>query len=156
MDRFLEKVDKSGSCWVWTGYRVQFGYGIITTAKRRERAHRVSYRLHVGPIPDGLLVLHKCDNPPCVNPDHLFLGTDLDNKEDCKRKGRLGIRYGQSLKTHCKNGHALSDEHRRSTGHRYCRICGEARSLARQGRHGTFEEIARKLLSGVKIHKFRQ
>lgn len=92
VERFWPKVEKpSGDgCWVWTGCRVKKGYGIVRLdrSERMASVHRVSWALHNGPIPDGLLVLHRCDNPPCVNPDHLFLGTHTDNMKDMVRKGR--------------------------------------------------------------------
>lgn len=84
---FIDKGDGTG-CWVWTGRRHPFGYGLISRNGKPYNAHRLSYEMHVGPITDGLWVLHRCDNPPCVNPDHLFLGTQSDNMQDCKIKGR--------------------------------------------------------------------
>lgn len=77
-----------GQCWVWTGY-LRNGYGLIVHERnRKENAHRVSWTLHVGEIPDSFCVLHKCDVRNCVNPDHLFLGTKLDNMEDKVAKNR--------------------------------------------------------------------
>lgn len=92
-ERFWEKVDRRriSECWPWTAKAShKYGYGMIATDAQRGPiyAHRLSYELHYGPIPDGLHVLHSCDNPPCVNPTHLFLGTHVDNMEDCARKGR--------------------------------------------------------------------
>jgi len=78
-----------GGCWLWQGYRSPKGYGQIFSDGRLEGVHRAAYKLYVSPIGEGLFVLHKCDNPPCFNPEHLFLGTPLDNMLDAKRKGRL-------------------------------------------------------------------
>lgn len=75
-------------CWEWTGARQTFGYGLLRVDGRLQRAHRYSYERYNGPIPAGLFVLHRCDNPPCVNPNHLFLGTVQDNSDDMCRKGR--------------------------------------------------------------------
>lgn len=79
-------VPESG-CWISTHCWNEDGYG--RTGKKPRLAHRLSYEIHYGPIPAGLLVCHRCDTPSCVNPDHLFLGTDKENTQDCKRKGRL-------------------------------------------------------------------
>ena len=75
-------------CWLWEGYCNKQGYGRISINSRLVSAHRLSWELHRGPIPNGLLVLHHCDVPACVNPDHLFLGTYQDNHDDSKKKGR--------------------------------------------------------------------
>lgn len=90
--RFWPKVDKNGpgGCWVWTGSTNERGYGrFLALHEERVYAHRFSYEIHHGEIPTGMLVCHRCDNPPCVNPAHLFLGTDRENKDDCKAKKRF-------------------------------------------------------------------
>ena len=87
---FWRKVNKNGpnGCWVWTAATKQAGYGMIGFKTKLCLAHRLSWELHNGPIPNGLCVLHKCDNPPCVNPNHLFLGSRKDNNLDKIKKGR--------------------------------------------------------------------
>jgi excisionase family DNA binding protein len=88
--RFWRYVEKSDGCWQWTGAANPKGYGNIGRGKGlgTAKAHRVSWELHFGPIPPGLYVCHACDNPPCVRPDHLFLGTAQDNNNDKIAKGR--------------------------------------------------------------------
>ena len=88
MDRFWKKVDKAFGCWLWTGSVHKSGYGQFRYMGKTQPAHRVSYELFVGPIPEGLDVLHSCDERRCVNPAHLRPGTDLDNSRDKVERGR--------------------------------------------------------------------
>lgn len=92
--RFWLKVNKTGPCWLWTASQHSEGYGHIRGDKTMRKAHRVSWELHFGAIPDGLFVCHHCDERRCVRPDHLFLGTALSNHRDMSRKGRAsgGVR----------------------------------------------------------------
>ena len=93
-ERLLEKCTKMPSgCWEWQAERKKdrFAYGMFWLNNKRVRAHRVSYEVHKGPIPEGISVLHKCDNPPCINPDHLFLGTNGENCQDAGNKNRFPL-----------------------------------------------------------------
>jgi hypothetical protein len=88
LERFSRKIDKSTGCWLWTGAINPKGYAKMRFEGRAVDAHRVSWNLHRGSIPDGLFVLHRCDVRHCVNPEHLFLGTHQDNMDDMQAKGR--------------------------------------------------------------------
>ena len=90
-ERFWEKVQKTDGCWLWTGATIAAGYGELAVGQPRKplRAHRLSWEMHHGPIPEGLLVLHHCDVRNCVRPEHLFLGTHQDNMADAYAKGRM-------------------------------------------------------------------
>lgn len=88
-DAFYSKVNKTESCWLWTGGIFKgYGYGQFAVKRHPQKAHRVSWVLNCGAIPEDKKVLHTCDNPLCVNPKHLFLGTQLDNARDMVNKGR--------------------------------------------------------------------
>lgn len=82
-------------CWSWSGHSHK-GYGRVCIDYKYKQAHRVSWELHFGPIPEGMLVCHKCDNPPCTNPKHLFIGSHLDNNDDKISKGRSAPQHGEN------------------------------------------------------------
>lgn len=101
--RFWSKVDRSGECWTWTASRrgERLKYGRVRIGERDRAAHRVAWELANGPIPDGMFILHRCDRPTCVRPDHLFLGSIADNNRDARSKGRhaFGARHGHAVLT---------------------------------------------------------
>ncbi|MES2367111.1 MAG: HNH endonuclease [Pseudomonadota bacterium] len=117
--RFFEKVNKDGpipphrpelgKCWVWMAGRLQ-EYGCFKGNGKMQKAHRVSWELHNGKIPDGLFACHKCDYPPCVNPHHLFLGTTQDNTSDRTKKGRSARGDISGLRQHPERA-ARGDNH---------------------------------------------
>ena len=142
---FWAKVDKSGECWLWTAGRFTSGYGQFNQRaggpKLSLAAHRVAWQLASGEIPEGLCVLHKCDNRLCVNPAHLFLGTKRDNTADMIKKGRKNTAVGNqkpnSRLTPC--GVALARQMRR------CGVSG--REIAK--RFGVGPTTIRRILSGL-------
>jgi len=91
-ERFRSRVDVKGpdDCWEWTAGKIPGGYGAVwdNSIGRHQHAHRLAWELANGPIPDGMWVLHRCDNPPCCNPAHLWLGTQYENDKDRTRKQR--------------------------------------------------------------------
>lgn len=121
-ERFWLAVDTSGDCWLWTKATDRDGYGKILVDGKRIGAHRLSYLLHYGEIPNGLHVMHTCDNPPCVRPEHLTLGTMADNIRDSIAKGRFWA--NRPLTEECRKGHPRTEENTyRWRGRRYCRLC---------------------------------
>lgn len=121
IERLDEKIDKSGDCWIWTGWKNDKGYGNIVIDGRRRRTHIVSYELHVGDVPTGLELDHLCRNRACVKPEHLEAVTH-----------QVNIARGMILKRldYCQRGHKLDDANsyywvNKNTGNheRQCRIC---------------------------------
>ena len=130
MERFWAKVDKSGDCWLWTASKTKEGYGYFRFDGAMRKAHRMSWLLTNGEIPEGMLVCHTCDNPSCVNPKHLWLGTNRDNMDDMNAKGR----HGFAQRTHCPRNHEYDKQNTREytnpiTGQfmRACRKCDSVR-----------------------------
>jgi hypothetical protein len=104
VERFWEKVDKTSGCWLWTA-ALWKGYGRIAVGRRMVKAHRFSYELLIGPIPDGMTIDHRCRVRSCVNPAHLEVVTNAENV----MRGH-GACAQHARKTHCANGHAFTDE----------------------------------------------
>lgn len=129
-----ERIEKSitkevSGCWSWNKSRNARGYGQIAIKKVCKLAHRISYEVYVGPIPDGHGVLHRCDNPPCVNPSHLFTGDQKVNLQDMSKKKRWKNQFMD--RTHCVKGHPLVGENLKSSpsipkGRKICRTCNLA------------------------------
>ena len=132
-------------CREYPGYRNHAGYGIIRRRGKTYRLHRYIWSLVNGPIPDGVVIMHRCDNPPCFRLDHLTDGTQLDNIADRDAKGRQ--RSTQSLKTHCPQGHSYSGDNLciEKDGTRKCKTC--RRSNERR-RHAALVAACRSVQDG--------
>lgn len=132
-DAFYAKVrvTSNDECWLWTGNTVRTGYGRIKVLGSYLYAHRISYAIHKGTVPTDKLVCHSCDNPRCVNPNHLWLGTYADNTTDMVNKKR----HHELKKTHCPNGHEYTEDNIywstrncRKNAQRKCAACQKKRS----------------------------
>lgn len=143
LKRFYSKITETPKgCWEWQGFRNSQGYG-AGKHKKETLAHRISFILHHGPLLEGMCVLHRCDNPPCVNPDHLFIGDRNINNKDRAAKGRTVNR--NRGKTHCYKGHPFDENNTsiRPNGSRKCRKCAADR---------TAQVIERRITTGKKIN----
>lgn len=146
-ERFWARVQKTDGCWLWTGSPNADGYGSLSRPGRRAGkvgSHRYSWELHNGEIPPGFGVFHTCDNPPCVNPAHLFVGEQTANMQDCASKGRIYIReQGGESNASSK----LSSEQARSIREEYAR--GSVTQAELAGRHG----VSISVISGIVLGK---
>lgn len=133
-ERFMNKVEKTDSCWLWTAGTNQKDYGhfsvTINGYQKHYRAHRFIYEYINGIIPEGLFVCHSCDTPRCVNPSHLWLGTASDNAVDSVNKKR----HGMTKKTHCPKGHkyTMDNIYTRANRANYTRECRKCRKIKSQ------------------------
>lgn len=125
----VERIPIAG-CWIWTAQLNGAGYGVFGIRQAGQsvpvRAHRLSYEAYLGPVPEGLFVLHRCDTRSCVNPAHLFVGTQRDNIQDMIAKGRSKMTStANAAKTHCKHGHEFTEGsfYLRKNGSRLCKQC---------------------------------
>jgi hypothetical protein len=140
IERFFQKVNKSGNekypdCWIWDGGRTSKDYGSFKyyPDKTAIGAHVASHLFHLGEVPKGMLVCHHCDNPPCVNPKHLFLDTYSGNMKDMFAKDRQGSSNRE--RTHCRRGHEFTPENilsRKSADGTVQRICKECIKISRK------------------------
>jgi len=132
LDRFWAKVNRGPGCWLWTA-STRSRYGQFWFNDWVQAAHRVAWQLACGPIKEGLYVCHHCDNPGCVRPSHLFLGTQADNIQDAASKGWMR----EQKKTHCPQGHPYAGANLivRGNGDRRCRVCADQVEQARRPRH---------------------
>lgn len=124
-------------CWEWTGHRNAWGYGKVRWDGDARLVHRVVFEEVYGPVGD-LFVCHRCDNPACFRPDHLFAGTHDDNMADMVQKGRAG----QKPRPYCERGHEKTPENT-VPGNNNCRICTQARDRARRRGIAVEQELAR-------------
>lgn len=135
IERHIERIPFSG-CWFWVGYTLPNGYGKMSYKGRRAVfVHRMSFEAFVRPIGPGMKICHRCDIPCCVNPAHLFEGTQKENLNDMLTKMRSPIAFAR-LQTHCKRGHLLSGDNMRRNkyGSRQCLTCQKMMGKARDER----------------------
>jgi hypothetical protein len=143
VDRFWENVRRDRGCWAWSGPVCRDGYGKIGLGKRIYASHRIAFFLTKGLIAEGLIVCHTCDNPPCCNPDHLWLGTHADNADDKVNKGRSrkGVAHPRAILTEQDVVKIRADPRGART---LARIYGVARSTISHARTGlSWGHIAR-------------
>lgn len=143
VENFWKKVNKTSDCWLWLASKNKKGYGHFSIGKQNVKAHRFSYLLANEILPNDQLVLHSCDNPSCVNPNHLSLGSDKTNAQDKMAKQRhwvfnAGIvpSEGYTTGTHCLHGHEFTPENTRISERdgRVCKECNRLAVIAYKGR----------------------
>ena len=142
LKRFWAKVNKEAEngCWEWTAAANSKGYGQFSIGGVSKSTHKISYIIHKGEIPDGLMICHTCNNPPCVNPNHLYAGTGKDNAQQAAKEGRLASQQ----KTHCKAGHEFTEENtalykQKKRGNALTRVCKTCKKINDKRRVNTPE-----------------
>lgn len=130
IDRFNSRINKTETCWLWTGTVRGKGYGWFQIDGKRKAAHRFSYETFKEPIEPGKVIMHTCDNPLCVNPEHLVQGTQKENIRDAITKGRWI--QGRGLSNYCKNGHLLEGYNLLYDPKRDARKCRECHNARRR------------------------
>jgi hypothetical protein len=142
LKRFWAKVDKEteNECWEWTAATSSKGYGQFAIGGVSKSTHRISYIMHKGKIPDGLMICHTCNNPPCVNPNHLYAGSNKENMQQASNEKRLAPQQ----KTHCKAGHEFTPENtalykQKKRGNALTRVCKTCKKINDKRRVNTPE-----------------
>lgn len=126
LQRLIKRSKRTrNGCLEWMGWRTAVGYGSTSFRCKPHATHRLMYLAAIGPIPDGMQVLHSCDNPPCMNPRHLSLGSGQENMQQSVERGR----HFEAMKTHCDRGHELAGENLYvcRDKRRHCKTCSRAR-----------------------------
>ena len=143
LKKFWTKVDKKGDneCWEWVAAKNSKGYGQFGISGVSKSTHRISYVIHNGDIPDGLFVCHTCNNPPCVNPKHLYAGSNKENMQQASNEKRLAPQQ----KTHCKSGHEFTPENtafykQKKRGNTLTRVCKTCKKINDKRRVNTPEK----------------
>ncbi len=134
LGKFLNKTFPKDDCMEWTGALYKSGYAQFWHEGKKQRGHRVVYRLKNGPIAEGLVIRHSCDNRKCINPKHLLIGTQKENMQDAKERRR----FRNQKKTECKHGHAFSSQNTSydKKGKRVCKTCARLYMRKRNGYNG--------------------
>jgi hypothetical protein len=129
----------NSDCWEWPTRFIDTNYARIHWDGEDQRGHRLFYEKFIGPIPEGMFVCHRCDNPPCVNPSHMFLGTAKENLCDASRKGRLP---GRRHWTHCPQGHEFTNANTYwFKERRQCKTCTLARQKAKYAKRKGVKKV---------------